>query len=274
MKIIIAAPAYTDESGGIMCLHHLSDVLATKGIDAHIASETTFEGNRAKLIPWIFGTDAPGLIDTSIPVVYPEVTFGNPLNSSRCIRWLLNAPGIIDGPTEFPEEDLLFAWGDRCHPKPPRKVDGYLRIFEPRLDLFQDEGHNRKGWLTLFHKGKPYRYHIPGARNIDQDKVRGLEHMADIFKRAKVLISYDPNTFTSVHAALSGCLSIVAPIKGISAKQQRQESWYHKYGIAYGYADIPRAIRTLPKLRPFLEEQKRESHKTVDAFIERVKDWV
>ena len=268
MKIIVAAPAYTDASGGIMCLHHLSDLLCELGVDAYIAAESTFDANRAKLIPWDFKTPRPAPLGAEVPVIYPEVVFGNPLNSNHCIRWLLNAPGVVDGPKQFHEQDLLFAWGNRCHPEPPRKIDGFLKVFEPRLDLFQDLGLNRNLWLTLNHKGNPYRYHVPWSQNIDQEKFKGLAHMAALYQRARILISYDLNTFSSVQAALCGCISLVAPRAGVTAHQQRTESWYHKYGVAYGYTDIPRALRTLHLLRPQMEQERAKTLENIEAFIE------
>jgi len=253
-----------------MCLHHLSDILCELGVDAYIATESTFHGNKAKIILWDFKTPRSAPLGPEVPVIYPEVVFGNPLNSNHCIRWLLNAPGVLGGPKEFPSGDLLYIYGDRCRPT-RRLVNGYLRHFEPHLDKFKDEGLNRKGWLHLIHKGRPYRYHVPWSRNIDQDKYQGLEHMAQIFKTAKFLVCYDLNTFTTVHAALSGCITIVAPQKGISRSEQLNGSWYQKYGVAYGYTDIPRALRTLPLLREEIESHKTKSILTIKSFIKDIK---
>ena len=105
---------------------------------------------------------------------------------------------------------------------------------------------------------------------------QGLEHMAQIFKTAKFLVCYDLNTFTTVHAALSGCITIVAPQKGISRSEQLNGSWYQKYGVAYGYTDIPRALRTLPLLREEIESHKTKSILTIKSFIKDIKkltDW-
>ena len=254
-----------------MCLHHLSDMLCEVGVDAYIATESTFNGNRAKIIPWDFKTPRPAPLGQEVPVIYPEIVFGNPLNSNHCIRWLLNAPGVVGGPKEFPLKDLLFVWGDRCHPDSPRKVDGYLRVFEPRLDLFVNRHEKRHLWLTLNHKGTPYRYHAPWSKNIDTEKYKGLEHMANLYNKARILISYDANTFSSVHAALCGCISVVAPERGVVSEVQKAESWYQEYGIAYGYADIPRALRTLNQLRPQMERERAKTLKNVESFVEVLK---
>ena len=271
MRIIVAAPAYTDASGGIMCLHHLSDILCELGVDAYIATESTFHGNKAKIILWDFKTPRSAPLGPEVPVIYPEVVFGNPLNSNHCIRWLLLAPGAWGGPITFPKNDLLYAWGDRCHPEPPRTIDGYLRVFEPRLDLFVNRNQKRNLWLTLTHKGKPYHYHAPWSKNIDAEKYKGLKHMSELYNKARILVTYDINTFSVVQAALCGCISVVAPKDGLSGDQQRRDSWYHRYGIAYGYADIPRALRTLKYLRPYIESERQNSLLSVEKFLEDIK---
>ena len=70
---------------------------------------------------------------------------------------------------------------------------------------------------------------------------------------------------------MCGCISVVIP-DGVKTKEEWRDGWsLHKYGIAYGEDDIPRAIETLPLLFEEIEKIKSEMNKEVIKFIDHCK---
>ena len=118
IKFIIFTPSYNENSGGIIVLHYLCHLInmSNLNVEAYITPlyrNRTLEKSLIKNLKSYHGLlkehlknkfkfktnnnfNTPifnNVISNDDIVVYPEITFGNPLHASKIIRWLLHKPG-------------------------------------------------------------------------------------------------------------------------------------------------------------------------------------
>ena len=292
-KYIIYSPIYRDNSGGIIVLHKLCAMLLDKGIDAkiwpdvkpHINDLASKKGIKLYL-RWCLKylpKYAVGSLNIKSPynlpiartsdikdaiVIYPEITFGNPLRAKKVVRWLLNKPGVLTGEVNYGSKDLLLYFHEQFNDWQlnPNKQN-HLRVIELMSDVYRKiNTGERIETCYMVRKGK--------NRNLDQHddnaiQVDRLSHkqMAEVFNRCKYFVSYDLYTMYSRYAAMCGCIPIVIPEPGMVKEQWRPEVEF-RYGIAYGWDDIPWAIETRGKLLEHIDESASSSRKSVDKFVE------
>ena len=90
------------------------------------------------------------------------------------------------------------------------------------------------------------------------------------FKQKDFFLSFDPFTFMSIIASLSGCISVVKKIWGLKFEEWVNGDPFNKYGIAYGLDDLEHADKTQPQLVTYLiqlEEQQIEDTKLMFSKI-------
>ncbi len=106
-RFVVAAPDYSERSGGIVALHRLCDRLALLGYEAEIWPL----GGVGRTNPdWQTPVSLHPAVDEAV-VVYPETVSGNPLGAPHVVRWLLNRPGRVNGlPMAEGADDLLVAF--------------------------------------------------------------------------------------------------------------------------------------------------------------------
>jgi hypothetical protein len=99
--------------------------------------------------------------------------------------------------------------------------------------------------------------------------------MADLFNQKEYFVSYAGITFTSVLAAMCGCKSIVIPNSSFNKEKWINGFWYNKYGIAFGIDDLDRAINTMDKVIPNIENYLYNTKKDqLNHFIEDCYKWL
>jgi hypothetical protein len=201
-------------------------------------------------------------------VIYPEIANGNPLGAKRVVRWLLNKPGFFTGEINYGSNDLFFYYHEHFNDwnLNPNKQN-HLRVIELMSDVYKKTNNGeRDGACYMVRKGgnRVLNQHEEGAFKVD-----ALSHreMAEVFNRYKYFVSYDLYTMYSRYAAMCGCIPIVVPDPGMTKEQWRPEV-ENRYGIAYGWDDIPWAVHTREKLLNYLEESDLLSRKSVDNFVE------
>lgn len=291
-KYIIYTPIYRDNSGGIIVLHKLCSMLIDQGCEAKIwpmQKPTIFElfslKGFKKFLRWHFICTPKriiGLINLKSPyklsiarykdlnnaiVVYPEIVDGNPINSEKVIRWLLNKPGVITGRIDFGCKDLFFYFDEHFNDwdlNPSQ--DNHLRVIELMSDVYKNSYKEKRfGTCYMVRKGKKRILDQHGDNAI---KVDGLSHqeMAQVFNDCQYFISYDLYTMYSRYAAMCGCISIVIPESDLTKEQWRPKI-ENRYGIAYGWDDISWAIETKGQLIKVIEESQVSSQRSVENFI-------
>ena len=280
MKFIVAAPPFDPAHGGNIVLHYLAHLLVTNGHDCKVASTCTFRDSAADVLPWEFNTHMSGLIDGDEMVIYPEIIHDNPLEATHVTRWILYKEGVRSKPIDYGSQDLIFQYGP-FHEPLSRKSLGILHISWTRTDLFRDWKKPRNQWFAhIIRKGSfkhpndlKTRRHPPRSQYLDNVLKSGLEEAAAAFNNIRVIVCYDSETYWAFSAALCGCIVVIVPTKGVSKKAFWKKFPILKNGIAYGWGDLPRAIRTRYRVLNAVEDEERINKQDVQAYLKIVKDY-
>jgi len=208
-------------------------------------------------------------------VVYPEITFGNPLRAKNVVRWLLHNPGFHNGKIFYGQNELYFRYSEafkKFHFSGSKTSDLILMILHLPLDIFYENptSQERKGTAYMIRKGYNRKI-IHNLENSIQIDGKSNREIADILRSVKTFISYDPSTLYSNLAVLCGCESVVVPIDGIE-----EDQWvpnYINYGVAYGFENIEKARNTAPLMREALLLAEDESLDLVKLFAKEANDY-
>jgi len=304
-KILICAPSYSQNNGGAIVLHKLCHLINELGNDAYlfpiVENQELNKFNYISVLVKFFKKHLrepfrkfktiPNLktpVLKKIPldihtdnwvVIYPEITFGNPLRALNVVRWLLHNPdfnqatGKDDKNFFFGKGELYFRIGpwfkEFTYPGSTTSTS-FLQVFHYPLHLFNLEGtvKERTGTAYAIRKGgnKKIVHELTNSVLID-----GLKHeeIANIFKQVKTFISYDSKTTYSYFAALCGCDSVVIPDKGIT-EDEWMPNLEDRYGVAYGFENIPKARETKHLLSEKLNKFEISSKDSVKNFLTEV----
>jgi len=209
-------------------------------------------------------------------VVYPEITFGNPLRAKNVVRWLLHNPGFHNGKIFYGQNELYFRYSKAVKEFqfPGSKTSSImLEILHAPFEHYSEPIHavERIGRAYSIRKGanRVQEFDLEDAISID-----GKSHLeiANIFRSVKTFISFDNLSLYSSLAVLCGCESIVIPEKGIS-EEKWQPDERRRYGIAYGFENIMKARSTAHLALQGLLSIQDDSKKIVNEFIKEVQDF-
>ena len=202
---LIWAPPYQNGSGGIRALHRLCHLLNEHDYEASVTAAGNPEWHEYY---WPLSRLEPRTI-----VVYPEVTFGNPLGATNRVRWVLNAPGFIGGPRQYDPDELVFTWStDYVHvPK-----DRLLTVDLVERELFNQDGAEERDadrfWIGKgANKGIPLSPVTAGMEQITYEWPAEREDLAALLKRTRTLYTYDDKSQLNWEALLCGCKVVLLP---------------------------------------------------------------
>ena len=295
-KFLICSPGYNPNNGGVIALHKLCHLINLTGSEAYIHPfENNFEFNKFNYHKILFkflkdqirscykpyklnpSFNTPLLKDIGLlkninewTIIYPEITFGNPLNAKNVVRWLLHNPGFHTGKIYYHPNEIYFKFNsaitDFNFPGSSTSVNELKVIHYPTEHYNQnDSNQNRSGTAYCLRKGSNKKI----IHNLnDSILIDGMSHksVAEIFKQVKTFISYDPYTAYSIFAILCGCQSVVIPDDGVN-----EEQWYpnptDRYGIAYGFEKIAAAQKTKHLVHEHIIKEQEKSYDNVKKFI-------
>lgn len=297
MKIFVYAPSYNETSGGAIVLHRLvhlinqldgftAYVVPPKLEKVRIESIDRYLGAFSKYISLKIDSlkyktnpqwDTPivrSLTKTEREnsiVVYPEITFGNPLRAKNIVRWFLHQPGYFTGEIYFGTNELFYKFNEGIKEFKlfnSKLSNNELKVIYYPIDIYNkiDLPKIKKGTCHAIRKGA----HKPEVHPADSILIDGLSHneVADIFKKSERFICYDDYTAYSLFAVLCGCQSIVVPDENTAIEQ-----WYPKesdrYGIAYGFSSeqLEWAQNTSHLVKDHILEEHKRSEDCVVSFL-------
>lgn len=105
MKFVIYAPPYPRTSAGGRSLHRLCHWLRVYGNDARLLDTG---GDFAVHPTWESALIRAHEVAADDVAIYPEIIHGNPLCTRRVVRWVLNHPGAMGGPTLFEPGERVY----------------------------------------------------------------------------------------------------------------------------------------------------------------------
>ena len=297
-KFIVYAPGHLEDSGGIIALHKLCNVLNQIGEEAYLypmvpsfeinhgnleelgmymraiceISNTAYYRTHPDLPSRIITPQAKFVVPDDYVVIYPEIVFGNPLRAKHVVRWLLNNPGFYSGKVYYGRGELYFRFGsyfeDFRFPG-SHTSSRFLRITHVPFQLFHaPEGGSRSGVAYCIRKGKDRI--TPGDLTdgvLIDDKPH--QEIAQIFKSVKTFVSYDAYTLFSRLASIAGCDSVVVPLDGMS-KEQWVPDPADRYGVAYGFDDLDHARRTRQQLIDATLAEEDRTRQSAREFVDEV----
>jgi hypothetical protein len=291
-KFVIWAPSFEDTTGGIIALHLLCQRLNEAGetamlwpagkrpLDARsslreIASAARWELEKKKRGPYSTGPFANPIAErkdlAGAIVVYPEIVQGNPLRSDRVARWLLHKPGYHTGRTDFGQRDLFFHYQDAFQ-DPRFGADASNKLSLTWLNEAYRHWNTgeRAGSAYLLRKGKGRKivHDLEGSISIDQ---LTHEEKAQVFNERKYFISYDLYTLYNLYALICGCLPIVVPDENVSKEEWLADEG-DRYGIAYGFDDVDRAMATREKMLERIERIRAGEDAMLRSFVSKCRE--
>lgn len=292
------APGYDPNVGGFIVLHYLCHLLNQLGHTAHLVPlfrsveispldpdlllQSLFDQRTAlRKTPYTMHPDwdtplyrrpLKGIARRSnVVVVYPEVTFGNPLRAKHVARWLLYTPGFHNKEVFFVPGEVQFRYLEMHKPVPMPWIEvaeQMLTVTHLPWELYQPppEGSPRSGTAYAMRKGKgrPIVHDLTDSVCID-----GMSHqqIGDIFRRVETFISYDTRTTYSLLAALAGADSVVVPEPGVDEDEWLPEE-HLRAGLAYGFERLDWARSTRHLTAERFREMQTRSADSVAAFAD------
>lgn len=210
-------------------------------------------------------------------IVYPEITFGNPLRAKNVVRWLLHNPGFHNGRINYGTNELHIRFADlfdEFHHPGCKLSDNFLMIMDYDFDMFNLEGaaEDRSGtaYFVRYRWEKPIQHNLEDSVLIDSNTDQA--EIARIFKRVKTFYSYDLLTAYSHLAVLCGCDSVVIPDPGISEIEWTPDE-NHRLGVAYGLENLEKARGTAHLVKPYLQGIKDRGLADVINFMKEADEF-
>ncbi|OQS45238.1 hypothetical protein B0T49_18905 [Chromobacterium violaceum] len=244
----ICAPGFTRVSNGVRAMHLLCHYLNKLGEEAYVFTPETDPKLRTPYLTQDI-VDRHKATKRSPIVVYPEVVHGNPLNASSVVRYILNHPGLLGGPKDYPESDMLVFWHQDYVDFAKYTDPSY--IFIPSIDtgIFNndDNTHDDERHLTLVYPGR-YKHAerdfpelFKDSTVITYDWPQSHEELAALLRQGRVVYTFANSAIIS-EALLCGCPVVIK--ETVYSKKPEERA-----GVALGLAlpgvtfeDTPEAI--------------------------------
>jgi len=302
-RFLLFAPSYDPDNGGAIVMHKLCSLLNESGYEAFLFPR--FYPHEVSRVNWVmpslrvlksmvvgmvphfrqnpaFNTGVlrriPEELNKEWIAVYPDVTYGNPLGAENVVRWFLHRPGFHTGKISIASNEYHIDFNEFLRgvnfPSCYRSQQSLYVIHIPS-EIYNLNGAlppaQRSGTAYCMRKGKgrPLVHDVHDSVMID-----GMTppEIANLFKRVKTFISYDPYTAYSRLAVLCGADSVVIPDAGRSI-----EDWYgnptEHYGVAYGFNDLERARSTAHLMINNFQEVEQASLLSVQSFAAEASNY-
>ncbi len=293
LKFVIAS--IKNKGGGSIVLENLCDCLNKQGYKCKIIHPATcVYGNGKKdlyvwafikemflkTIPmWIRRKDIFNIkkacklkltpcINRKTVVVYPDITYGNPLHAKRVVRWFLYHNRFKGDEKAYGKDDLFFAYRPVFNDYNLNPTCRTLNTPYVDLETYKRTNYGeRKGKCYIIRKGRnrpdlPKEFDGPIIDDLSEaEKVK-------LFNECEWCISYDTQTAYSTISALCGCISVVVPEPG-KVKSDYLKEGDLDYGVAFGFSEseIEHAISTRDKIYDYYVEKNEKSKEEVKKFV-------
>ena len=211
----IYALPYKRTSAGIKVLHLLCHALNEIGEEAYVTTDITDPRLRTPQLDEFTKLRHQKLKVEPI-AVYPEIVHENPLRTNLVVRYIMNIIGLLGGPKEYPQSDIILAYsldliqeGMSCLPLFLPTVD--VSVFHNKKNL-DDKNRNGKliysGRFTEALKTHPEL--LDNSTVITYDWPESHEHLAELMRKSSVLYCFTYSAI-ALEAMLCGCPVVFMP---------------------------------------------------------------
>ena len=209
-------------------------------------------------------------------VIYPEITFGNPLRAKKVVRWLLFYNRFYKQKENekigYSETDIFYCYRKVFNDKTLNPEEKQLYMTYLDLDTYKktNDGH-REGNCYIIRKGY-WRSDLPSEFDGPVIDDFSEKEKVKVLNQSKYCISYDTQTEYSKIAAMCGCISVVVPEPGKTRKDYRAED-DRDYGVAFGFSEeeINYSIETAGKVMELYQQNISVHMDNVAKFVEDCK---
>jgi len=262
--LILYAPPYTEDTGGIIVMHYLCHTLNERFPDlvqAHLSP--FFRHQRVTTNPTWNTPIFHGRLSKDTIVLYPEIVTNNPLShEGPIVRWMLSFCKI-----DWDNEDYIFYYSSKGndHYRQGEEWQLFL-VYTPPIERLPNHG---KGSCFFVGKGRSFPRNKEMERKSQNISFRSIAELLSVLRKHEVFYSYDPYSYISNLAVFCGCRSIVVPPPGLSKDEWfRLRGPYGYKGVAYGEDDLDRAVREVEEGEPwtYLEQMEKGAMRTVERF--------
>lgn len=271
----IWAPPYTHESSGVRILHLLVHALNESGERAYLLPTMDMATHPHLNTPVVSAEHFNFYKSCAIDpiVVYPDIVQGNPMGTSKVVRYLLADAGKYGGDKIFPKANKIYGYTTSI----ARHVGTHNVLCLPSFDtgIFYPPsgGSIRQG--SCFYAHKYDRIHSNKLLDITNKSTRLMgtpEQLADVLRKSEVCYVYEMSEVI-VNAELCGCPVVFVKTPYFNGIP---EDWDYSYysarwedGFDAGYpsdclADMQK-FQVIRKMDIFKEQ--------LQSFIQDTRQW-
>lgn len=268
--------------GASIASHKLAYELAELGNYVYIFNQPKYPHPNIKVIDiqmknedggWWRSYSWPQLVFNTLRTItiYPQITWGNPLNTIHNTRWILHDTEEETFNT-FGKDDLICNFGTFKIPSEIKQTK--LTIFDYKFDDFYNlNNKKRRGFGHIIHKNTP-DWGIEFFKNFGSTEVphyngtKDLNYLLDEFNKYEYILTFDDKSYYTCAAGLCGAKSIILnPNKEISPTEYRLNNPIQMCGVAYGFDDIKWADNTIGFVKENLSQLEKMNKQTVLNFV-------
>lgn len=280
---LIVSDEFNWRIGGRYALHMLAKLLAERGYSVYCVCNKTLPQSKAR--PITISQAVKIAQDSDTITIYPEIIVGNPLKARHPVRWVLYYPGGHGGETQYSNSECIVTYHDIFVKDTPYEGCELVHVRDSKTDTFFNLNRERNKNAILVKKGntvaqsieeryekylQPYSVML-GLENVlfIDDLIEQIPDMAtlnEFFNQFKYFLSFDAETYHSVLAAMSGCISVIIPHKDLTKAKLFSELPDWKYGIAYGLDDIEHAQATRHLIHDYAKTLETENEASIDRL--------
>jgi len=300
-NFIIVAPSYNALSGGVIVLHKLCDLINELGHSAKIwphhhaplikslrgsGFEYTFQQTFNNLSRFVWGkgksnfklsphkhkktalAGVQDLRDNAI-IIYPEVTYGNPLDAKNIVRWWLYKRKFPPHKKQVKAKEINFHWHESYLDELIiSEGTSLFTITSVMTDKYKQSNFGvRRGYCHIVRKG---RSKVLDQHPKDSILIDGLTHeeTARVFNAVEYCVSYDSRTMLTRFAALCGCKVMIVPEEGLTLEAWEPDERL-RYGLAYGQENIAWAENTKHLIHEELQKIQDRNIEMTREFLDK-----
>ena len=218
-----------------------------------------FDGCKRKWLPFC---------DKDTIVVYPDTYYGNILNASKVVRWLLYFNRFPGDENAYGKNDLFFCFREKFNDYSLNPDCRELRLNSFDLQLYKRTNFGeRHGVCYVVRKGKD-RKDLPTSFDGPVIDSWAEAEKVKVFNRCERCYLYDTQTAYAAIAAICGCLPIVVPEPGKSRRDYLGKGDENP-GVAYGESpeEIAYALRTREQCLERIHKAMAQNREAVKYFI-------